>query len=77
MTKRLTAKIYATQGGRSGKVQFISDSSQDMCDSATRPPSKKDLGRVLRYRILHIAMCISFCTVNFWTSSSLDHHIFV
>ena len=50
MTKRLTAKIYATQGGRSGKVQFISDSSQDMCDSATR---KKDLGRVLRYRILH------------------------
>ena len=24
-----------------------------------------------------IAMCISFCTVNFWTSSSLDHHIFV
>ena len=26
---------------------------------------------------LSIAMRISFCTVNFWTSSSLDHHIFV
>ena len=25
----------------------------------------------------HIAMRISFCTANFWASSSLDHHIFV
>ena len=24
-----------------------------------------------------IAMRISFCTANFWASSSLDHHIFV
>ena len=26
--------------------------------------------------IHHIATRISFCTANFWTSSSLDHHIF-
>ena len=28
-------------------------------------------------RIPHIAMRISFCTANFWASSSLDNHIFV
>ena len=27
--------------------------------------------------MMHIAMRISFCTVNFWASSSLDHPIFV
>ena len=26
---------------------------------------------------VYIAMRISFCTVNFWASSSLDHPIFV
>ncbi len=26
-------------------------------------------------QLAHIAICISFCTANFWTSSSIDHHI--
>ena len=30
-----------------------------------------------KYPAYNIAMRISFCTVNFWASSSLDHPIFV